>query len=591
MQRVKTIFTKLAYDPKTLQQKNLLGGITTLEECNTTKVLELFKTAPETDVSLSPGLYKDIEFWNNVFPRINKCVLLGGTCLSHNLFESPLANVAALERRKSVLRALEFSDEDKEKLKSLKSLETTVLWTFQELQENIEDLYDLVYFKFFLLRRFNNIPEVLTANNIYRILVSPLIGLLSPIVYFLIPYLIVVYKFGIKMSFVSYLKLTFKTMLNSDFMMFGGMKYKTVSTISYFFSLLFYFQGLFNSFELSRSLYKVSKHLTEKINIITEFLKTSTELVSKHWQEDMAIVFGLSDLKSLDEEMQYINGLVSKPFTLLSNFGRQLHAYKFLDKNIIKSILTKVYTLDVFNGLREFKNEYNYGFAEFVEKETPFVKLNGLRHPVLDNAKCISNSIVLGGDKPNNAIITGTNAGGKSVTIKGILINALLSQTCTISCCDDAITTPFVHLNSQIQMPDCTGYESLFEAEMHRCKGNLDKLKELDGHSLIVMDEIFSSTNPVEAISGAYAVCKKIASYDRNILLFTTHFNYLTNLKRTGKFVNYKMETLVDGSEYKFTYRLVRGVNKHFLALEILKHNGFDEDIIDEALEIKKKFV
>jgi DNA mismatch repair ATPase MutS len=219
------------------------------------------------------------------------------------------------------------------------------------------------------------------------------------------------------------------------------------------------------------------------------------------------------------------------------------------------------------------------------------MKLRGLKHPAIDKEKCVANDIMIGGKNPNNIIITGTNAGGKSVFIKSLLVNTIMCQTCTVSCCDAAAIAPLGYISSQINVPDMTGHESLFEAEMHRCKNNLDHLKGLDkdAKSLIVMDEIFSSTNPLEAISGAYAVCKKMSECDGNLLIFTTHFNYLTKLKKTKKFVNYKMETLVDGEDVVFTYKLVPGVNKHYLALELLKKNGFDEDIIQDALEVKKR--
>jgi DNA mismatch repair ATPase MutS len=108
-------------------------------------------------------------------------------------------------------------------------------------------------------------------------------------------------------------------------------------------------------------------------------------------------------------------------------------------------------------------------------------------------------------------------------------------------------------------------------------------------YSLIVMDEIFNSTNPLEAVAGAYAVCKKMASYTNNILIFTTHYNYLTKLAKdkTYRFANYKMETIVNFDNIQFTYKLQRGVNKHLLALELLKRNGFDNDVIEEAIAIK----
>ena len=83
-----------------------------------------------------------------------------------------------------------------------------------------------------------------------------------------------------------------------------------------------------------------------------------------------------------------------------------------------------------------------------------------------------------------------------------------------------------------------------------------------------------------------------MAQYQNNILIFTTHFNYLTKLAKDKslRFVNYRMGTQHDekqGTIY-FDYKLERGVNKHLLALELLKKTGFDADIIDEAIQIKK---
>ena len=45
------------------------------------------------------------------------------------------------------------------------------------------------------------------------------------------------------------------------------------------------------------------------------------------------------------------------------------------------------------------------------------------------------------------------------------------------------------------------------------------------------MDEIFSSTNPHEGISGAYAIARKMASFENSVCVITTHFNQLTRLR------------------------------------------------------------
>lgn len=618
LQNIKDKLYNFIYDKKTLEQKDILCKISSLEECNVDNILSKhFILTPPTNVTLSADIYRDIEFWANVFPTLNKhCHYSGGGHILRSLLSAPNSDLNILEKRKAIIKNHEaiLEDTDLEKLKKIKELETTVLWSFQELDENIDDLYNMLFFKMMLFRKGNLIPEALTGYNIYRIIVSPMVGLLSPIIYFLIPYIIVVYKFKLNLSFIDYLRITLKTMMNSDFLSygFGGAKYKSIQVVSYIFSLVFYFQGVFNSFEISKTLYKVSKHLSGKMTRIAEFLNVSVELVSKYWKEDMTELFGIGNkLKGLTDEIAYVQTLSLKNFNLLGNFGKFLTSYKTLSKDIIQSLLHKIYVLDSITALVLFKREYSYGYTEFINKtDKPMMKLNGLRHPCIDQEKCVPNDITLGGvSRPNNVIITGTNAGGKSVMIKGILVNALLSQTCAISCCDNAAITPLRFINSQVNVPDMIGHESLFEAEMHRCKKNLEALKVLDeGFSLIVMDEIFSSTNPIEAISGAYAVCKKMSECKNNLLVFTTHFNYLTKLKKTGRFLNYKMETIVSGGgaersggersggvlgdiDINFTYKLVPGVNKQFLALELLKKNGFDADIIEEALAIKNKFM
>lgn len=598
-EKAQKTFKTLLYDKRTLDCKEAAGRLASADGCNTEKVLtECFKACPQKDVLLSDTLYKDIEFWESVFPKINPG-LLGSKHFLKNILEAPVCNMQELEKRKTALINAESTLDANfyEKVAAVAPSEEVVLSFFQDVEEDIKDLYSMAYFKMYFLKRLNSVPQALTMYNLYRIVASPIVGLLSPIVYFLVPYMIVVHKFKIKISFVSYLRLMWQTMMNSDYMsMFGmgngGSKYKTIQLVSYMFSMVFYFQGLFNSFEISRTLYKISKHVCEKVSKTTAFLKEAAELVSKHWKEDYASVFGIQGLLPVDKEVAYVQGLPSGGFSLFGNFGRQLESYMSLSKEIVSSLLKKLYVLNTLGAVVKFRKDYDYGYTEFVVAKKPVIKLKGMRHPGIEKVKCVSNELVLGGKVPNNAIITGTNAGGKSVTIKALLVNAVLSQTVCVSCCDAAAMTPLAHISSQINVPDSTGHESLFQAELYRCKKSLDTLSALDGKpSLIVMDEIFSSTNPIEAISGAYAVCEKIAGYGNNILVFTTHLNYLTNLKKTGQFTNYKMDTIVNGEDFEFTYKLVKGINKHYLALEILKKNGFDSGIVERALEIKKKFV
>jgi DNA mismatch repair protein MutS len=222
-----------------------------------------------------------------------------------------------------------------------------------------------------------------------------------------------------------------------------------------------------------------------------------------------------------------------------------------------------------------------------VDYETSIVyRCEDVWHPSLDEVKRINNNVVL--DK--SMILTGPNAGGKSTMIKSILLSILLAQTITVSNCTSLDLSPIYFINSQMNIPDCKGKESLFEAEMYRSKKNIDILPTLDKPSIIFMDEIFNSTNPVEGIAGAYAIIKNIASYPLTLAVVTTHFLYLTKLAKEfpNVFKNYKMNVVEENNTITYPYKLTRGISKQYIAIELLKQNGFNEAIISDALAIKK---
>jgi DNA mismatch repair ATPase MutS len=129
---------------------------------------------------------------------------------------------------------------------------------------------------------------------------------------------------------------------------------------------------------------------------------------------------------------------------------------------------------------------------------------------------------------------------------------------------------------------------------MFRSKEYIDKIKNLDSNkfSFIVLDEIFSSTNYVEGFSGAYAILKKISSFPNTLSITTTHYSDLEILEKDtgGKIMNYKFDVdYNENNEIIFNYKLKRGISKQYIALELLKKNGFDEDVIEEAIKMSKK--
>lgn len=581
------------------------------------RLLEKMKII-NTDIHVGEDVYSDIEFFSSFSPNkddntlfnvmMDMTNLVGGKCLSKLVLSNPLYDTDILESRIRELKAYEEvqKEDDAELWKTLRDNEEKVLWLFEEKEQHIEDLMNIVYFRLFFLRSLNNSPDALTGYNMYRILWSPLIGILSPIVYFLIPYLVLRFKFKFDVDFKTYLKFMYNTFTNTNLSLFSDEgRWKYITMISNFFTLIFYFQGIFNSIEISRTLNKLCNVIIDKFNGVVQFLKAALLLIERHWKESVtqdeyssiakAILSKDNEFKfaSNTEERKYIEKLKIIKFGLFTNFGKQLHCYKYVKKDIVSSVLVKIYMLDMVRGCLMFKNRHKYCFVEYDKiSQKPLTTYKGLRHPCLNPSSVVSNDCKLG---HQSIIITGPNAGGKSTFIKSVLINALLSQTVGIATADQCKTTVFRNIMSQINIPDCKGKESLFEAEMHRCSRNLDILSQSNKDNdmtLIIMDEIFNSTNPVEGIAGAYAIAKRISTYDKCLLMFTTHYSYLTKLQKlpSKRFVNYRMNVSVDDTGMiTFPYKLERGISKQYIALELLRKNGFDENLITDAIEIKEK--
>ena len=101
------------------------------------------------------------------------------------------------------------------------------------------------------------------------------------------------------------------------------------------------------------------------------------------------------------------------------------------------------------------------------------------------------------------------------------------------------------------------------------------------------MDEIFVSTNYYEGVSGAFAIAKKMATFNNSICLISTHFPVLAKVfDKHPRFENYHFNSEKDVDKI---YRIKRGISKQHLAISLLEDKGFDDDIIKDAKKMYNK--
>lgn len=548
---------------------------------------------------LGKDLLTDIEMFENykvdatasnetVFDAINKTFTLGGEMYLKHLISNPINNIDVLKKRQDVINKISLSNVEPMLFK-LKETEASVAWLFNIDKEELFNLYDMVYFSTFITRPLNAKSKALTTYNLYRIIASPTIGIISPVCYVIVPFIIMRKKLGLSISFASFIKYMFKIMLMSD-NMFIPTSLSSLKYLSLAFTLLFYFQGIINSLELASATNKICKMITNKINGFVTFINTAHEL--KEYVDSSTFYSG--DVLSKNSSNPF-KDISPSEYSWFSNFGTQLSIFKRIKREEFKPIINYIYAIDSIVSIKRLSLEPEFSFITYKESTKPYMFFNNVWHPSLK--KHVSNTITLGDTNVNNIIITGPNAGGKSTIIKSILINSLLSQTITLgSFGAGSEIVPYYLINSQINIPDCKGKESLFEAEMYRSKQNVDDLKGLDKNqfALIVMDEIFNSTNPVEGIAGAYAIAKHMSLYSNANVVITTHYLYLTKLSKEfpGHFSSWKMNVDIDDkNNITYPYKLKKGISRQYIALELLRKNGFEETIINDAITIKQRLV
>jgi DNA mismatch repair ATPase MutS len=234
--------------------------------------------------------------------------------------------------------------------------------------------------------------------------------------------------------------------------------------------------------------------------------------------------------------------------------------------------------------------------ATFTESKTHQWEAKNLKYPHHIHRKTVGNSIKL--KRP--LLITGPNASGKTTLLKSAFLNTLLSQQIGRGFYDKLILKPYDEFHCYLDIPDTSGRDSLFQAEARRC---LDIVKSVDVSKkryFCIFDELYSGTNPIEAVAGAFAFTRFLAKRSNVSFLITTHFYDFCKLCDTHKVGvrncqmgwNCNSRDVSDTSDdVKFTYKVKSGVSKLRGGVRVLKQIGYPSAIVNDALTILKDYV
>jgi DNA mismatch repair protein MutS2 len=212
------------------------------------------------------------------------------------------------------------------------------------------------------------------------------------------------------------------------------------------------------------------------------------------------------------------------------------------------------------------------------------LELKDARHPIilkrLGREKAVPLSVRI--DQNKVIIITGPNAGGKTVVLKTIgLISLLLQSGIHIPANPDSNMHFFNNILLDI------GDEQSIEDDLSTFSSHLSNIKHVlekaDGNSLVLLDEIGTGTDPAEGSAFAAAVLVSLGKQGAAVFASTHHGSLKIIANELEGFENAAME--FDNVNLKPTYLFKQGIPGSSYAFEVAKRIGFTSEFFQLAEE------
>ncbi len=216
-------------------------------------------------------------------------------------------------------------------------------------------------------------------------------------------------------------------------------------------------------------------------------------------------------------------------------------------------------------------------------KETGSVEIIEGRHPALllrHRSELIVPLTLHVGNQFNTLLITGPNAGGKSVAMKTVGILVLMAQS--------GIHIP---ASSESEFPIFTklfvdiGDSQSIENDLSTFSSHIVRLKEItdsvDEHSLVLLDEVGGGTDPAEGGALAAAVLQFLTEKKAYTIATSHQLSLKAFVHEALNMENGAME--FDQKSLLPTYRFRSGIPGSSYALEIAGRFGLNDSIVCQA--------
>lgn len=242
----------------------------------------------------------------------------------------------------------------------------------------------------------------------------------------------------------------------------------------------------------------------------------------------------------------------------------------------LRAVSRKVSTFDFHYSLALFVKETHSTRASFSKS----LRLIGARHPLLFE-RAVPITLKLDEDV-KAVVISGANAGGKSVTLKCAALLVLIAELSGFITAEEGSSVPlYKHIYTDIG--DGQSISENFSTFSSHMSNVASICLSADEDTLILLDELGSGTDPDEGAALTVALLDHLSAI-AGLTLITSHYSQVKmHAYNTPHMLNASME--FDEETSRPTYRVIEGLPGDSHAIAIARRMGIPKEVIRSAKE------
>jgi hypothetical protein len=427
-------------------------------------------------------------------------------------------------------------------LESLKESESILLE--HKTSDTSKTAEEQIFFTGNDTKTFNHIPFLLTFMVLFKIWLAPALALLTPLILCIMPYVILRTMMNMNIPWNVYVVMMQQMVLGVQ----NGQPWGFKQYSQLLWTSISVGQGMIIPFFTAYHTYKLDNAIVRRGEAIQNLYRVGQEVYNRLESIGANKTINLKLVEPPSDPREAVAWMTSEPLALKITF-------KVLGQ---LSVLTTLARDQAWQAV-DWKSTMDS------------LDLEDCSDIAIPSKSAIKSSLSLN----KHSLLTGPNRGGKSSSLRSILQQVLLGQTCGMTYDASGSWYPFSNVFTRLKSKDHAGKESLFEMEVRMASRMLDVTTRTGAPTLLLIDELFHSTNPPDAETSAKVFLDSLWKLPNAKSIISTHIFSLCEAPGNSKIQKFccRAEELSTGA-IDYFYRLESGICRVSSVREVLRESG-----------------